>query len=53
MAFEMLATIGVFAVAGHFLDKKIPFEFPIATIVLTMLGLGVAFYRILKEQPKS
>lgn len=49
MAFEMLATIGIFAAGGYFLDKKMNLEFPIATILLTLLGLAVAFYRIYKQ----
>lgn len=49
MAFEMLAIIGAFTALGYFIDKKLNWKFPLATIVLAMLGLGAAFYRILKR----
>ena len=53
MAFEMLATIGIFAAAGYFIDKKLGIEFPVMTILLTLIGLGVSFYRIFKQQTNS
>jgi F0F1-type ATP synthase assembly protein I len=49
MAFEMLATIGIFSAGGYFLDKELNLQFPLATIILSLLGLGIAFYRILKQ----
>lgn len=48
MVFEMFATIGIFAAAGFFLDKKFN-TVPVLLIILLMAGLGIAFYRIYKQ----
>ena len=46
MAFEMFMTIGIFAFLGNFLDKKINTA-PFLLIFLLLIGLGIAFYRVL------
>ena len=48
MAFEMFTIIGIFAAAGHFLDKKL-LTTPFLLIILLMIGSGIAFYRIYKQ----
>ncbi|MFN8260471.1 MAG: AtpZ/AtpI family protein [Chitinophagales bacterium] len=48
MAFEMFAIIGLFAAAGYFLDGRLNTA-PVLLILLLLLGLAIAFYRIYKQ----
>jgi F0F1-type ATP synthase assembly protein I len=49
MAFEMLIIIGLFVVIGLFIDKKTAFNFPIFTVIMSLVGLSVSFYQIFKR----
>lgn len=49
MAFQMIAVIVLFALAGVFIDKKVPWKFPLFTIVLTITGVFAALYSSLKD----
>lgn len=49
IAFEMLATIGIFIALGLFLDKKLGLNFPIGVLAGILIGLGVSMYRITKS----
>lgn len=49
LAFEMLATIGVGALAGHFIDQKMANTTPYATAGLALLFVGIALYRVLRD----
>jgi F0F1-type ATP synthase assembly protein I len=48
MAFEMFAIIGILTASGFFLDKRIQTT-PAFTILLLIIGLIAAFYRIFKQ----
>lgn len=49
LAFQMIGVILVFVFAGLFLDKKIPWKFPLFTITFTLLGVFASIYSSLKE----
>lgn len=51
MALEMFVTIGLFAFLGNFLDKKLNTS-PFLLIALLMIGLGIAFYRVMQSIKK-
>ena len=46
---QMLTLILGGALGGNWLDKHYQLQTPIFTIVLTLTGIGVAFYIIIKE----
>lgn len=49
LAFQMIGIILVFVFAGLYLDKKIPWKFPLFTILFTLLGVFASLYTSLKE----
>jgi ATP synthase protein I len=49
MAFQMGATIGLAVWAGIKLDEKTQNKHNIWTLVLSMAGVGIAIYRIIKD----
>lgn len=49
LGIQMLAPILGGALGGNWLDKHYQFETPVFTIVLTLLGIGLAFYVVIKE----
>ena len=49
MAFQMAATIGLFAFAGYKLDEHFRLKPPYATIVLSLLGVGISLYTVIKD----
>lgn len=49
MAFEMLAVIGLGVFIGVKLDKWLDLKFPVFTIVLGLLFLGISMFRIVKS----
>lgn len=49
MGFQILATIALMAMAGIFLDRKIGWQFPLFTIVLSLLGVIGAMYSIIRK----
>ena len=49
MAFEMLAVIGLFTLAGYKLDQHFGTKVPYYTIVFALIGLALALYRAMKD----
>ncbi len=49
MGFQILATIGIFSVLGIFADKQIGLKIPIFTIVLSLAGVILAMYSIIRK----
>lgn len=52
MAIQMGAVIGLFAWLGTVLDKKYQFEKPIWTIVLSLSGVFISLYLLIKQAKK-
>lgn len=54
MAIKMGVIIAVFVIGGQWLDKKFEFnDTPVMTVVLSLLGVGLALYTTLKDLIKS
>jgi F0F1-type ATP synthase assembly protein I len=49
MAFEMLAVIGLFTLAGYKLDEHFTTPMPYYTIVFALIGVALALYRVMKD----
>lgn len=49
IAVQMGAIIGLGAWGGSSLDKKFNFDKPIFTIVLSLLGVAIALYIVIRE----
>jgi F0F1-type ATP synthase assembly protein I len=49
LAFQMGATIGIFAYAGHWLDGHYHTTTPYYTIGLALVGVGIALYQAIKD----
>ena len=49
----MGATIAVFALAGDYFDSKRSAQVPVFTIILSLLGVGIAMYLVIKEVKNS
>ena len=49
MAIQMLIIIGIGVFAGIKLDKWLHTKFPVFTIVLSLLSIGLALYYFIKE----
>jgi len=52
MAFQMMFTIGLGAWGGHALDQKYQNEKPIWTIVLSLLGIAISLYLVIRSASK-
>lgn len=49
LAFQMLATIGAFVLLGQWLDSLQKTENPYFTMGLSLVGIAVSLYQIIKE----
>ncbi len=50
--FQMIATIGVFALAGYLLDKKLKNATPWVTAVSCLLGVCLSLYQVIRQVSK-
>lgn len=53
ISFQMLATIGVFAFAGYKIDEYRQSKAPVFTAVLSLLGVIISLYQVVKQLNKS
>lgn len=53
LAFEMLGIVVLGAFVGYKLDEKRAAEFPLWTLILSLLGVFVALYLVLKDLIKN
>ena len=53
IAFQMLATIGVFAFIGHKIDEGRKSEKPIFTALLGLLGVIVSLFQVVRSLNKK
>ena len=53
ISFQMLATIGLFAYAGYELDKYWDNKSPIVTALMSVLGVIISLYQVVKQLNKS
>jgi F0F1-type ATP synthase assembly protein I len=53
IGFQMLATIGLFAFIGHKLDEKQQNQKPILTAILSLLGVILSLYQVIKQLNKK
>ena len=53
MAFQMAAIIVLGVLGGIYLDNWISFEFPLFTLVLTLLSVFIAMYYFIKDVIKK
>ena len=49
MAFQMAATIGIFVFAGYELDKHFNLKGPYCTIALSLVGVGVSLFGVIRD----
>lgn len=52
MAFQMMITIGAGAWGGHALDQRYQLEKPVWTIVLSLLGIAISLYLVIRSASK-
>lgn len=50
---QMALTIGLGTWAGYWLDGKMTNKNPIATLVLSLLSIGIALYNVIRQLPKN
>lgn len=53
ISFQMLATIGVFAFAGYKIDEYRGSRTPIFTALLSLLGVVISLYQVVKQLNKN
>jgi F0F1-type ATP synthase assembly protein I len=53
ISFQMLATIGVFAFIGYKLDEYNHTKAPIYTAILSLLGVIISLYQVVKQLNKK
>jgi len=49
LAFQMGATIGIFTYAGYKLDEHFKCKAPFCTIVLSLTGIGLSLYTVIRD----
>jgi hypothetical protein len=49
MAFQMFATIGIFAFAGYKLDRYFQFRGPYLTVLLSLSGVGISLFGVIRD----
>ena len=49
LASQMLFTILFFVYAGYKLDEFLKWDFPVFTIVLSFVGVGMAIYAVVRQ----
>lgn len=52
MGFQMAVTIGGMAWLGNYLDTKYQNEKPIWTIILSLSGIAISLYLVIKQSSK-
>lgn len=52
MGLQMALTIGLGTWAGYWLDGRMANKNPIATIILSLLAIGVSLYNVIRQLPK-
>lgn len=50
---QMALTIGLGTWAGYWIDGKMANKNPIATLVLSLLSIGVSLYNVIRQIPKN
>jgi hypothetical protein len=53
MVFQMALIIFAGVFGGVKLDEKVGWEFPVFTLILSLLGVGTALYLVLKDLIKK
>jgi len=53
ISFQMIVIIGGFAYAGHKIDEHRGAKTPIFTAALSLMGVGVAMYQVVKQLNKK
>ncbi|WP_316813573.1 AtpZ/AtpI family protein [Pedobacter heparinus] len=53
ISFQMIAIIGVFAFIGHKIDAYRNAKMPIFTAALSLLGVAVSMYQVVKQLNKN
>ncbi|WEK18960.1 MAG: AtpZ/AtpI family protein [Candidatus Pedobacter colombiensis] len=53
ISFQMIVVIGVFAFIGYKIDAYRRAKTPIFTAALSLLGVGVAMYQVVKQLNKN
>jgi len=53
LGFQMIAIIGVFTFIGYKLDERMESEKPILTAILSLLGVCVSLYSVIKSVNKN
>lgn len=53
ISFQMLATIGLFAVAGYKIDEYRNAETPLFTALLSLTGVIISLYQVVKQLNKN
>lgn len=53
ISFQMLATIGVFAFIGYKIDEHRKSDKPVFTALISLLGVIVALYQVVKQLNKN
>ncbi len=53
LAFEMLAIIGVGTYVGYKLDKSNNREFPLFTLIFSLISVGIALYVVIRSVIKN
>lgn len=53
ISFQMIVVIGVFAFAGHKIDVYRNAKTPVFTAALSLLGVAVAMYQVVKQLNKT
>ncbi len=49
LAFQMLATIGIFVFIGYKLDEWFDKSTPVNLIIFSLIGIAIALYQVIKE----
>jgi len=53
LGFQMLAIIGLATWLGDYIDSKQSRDFPLFTVVLSLIGVFASLYLVIKEVNKS
>jgi len=53
LGFQMIAIIGVFTFIGHKIDQNMDNEKPVLTAILSLLGVCLSLYSVIKSVKKQ
>jgi len=53
LGFQMIAIIGVFTFIGYKIDERMENQKPIFTAILSLLGVGISLYSVIKSVIKK